>query len=991
VLTLLTRRARAQWALLAALLGVVAVGATLLGTCALLVTRTAGQALEAAAGRAAPAEVEVTAYAVGVGARDARSVAADTRGVLTSALAPFPVTTAARMSTVTRPLALPHAEAYLSAVEGLPSRARLVGGRWPRAGATPAEAVLLESTARRLGLTVGGRVHLGAEQARESAPAVDVTVVGIARTVAGGGWDRDPLGGAGYASGTYGPFLVDAADLLAGGYTVDRMEVTAHPDLSAARRRDLDTVETAVLAADRRLAEVLGDRVRVERVGSPLPGTLQADRRQQHVTAATVLAVAVLGGVLTAIALALSGRLTAGVRAGETALLSALGLSRPQLAAVAAAEAGALAVLAALIAVPASALLHAALTHLPALSAAGLAAPPAVTGFQVLAVLLGALALVAVLAWPGGGGRLVRTGADLVLVALAAVGWWQLHARTDGTRADAVVVAAPALLLAAGVALALRLVPSALRLADRLARRGRGLVWALAAFEAARRPQAAAAGMLIGLACATGTFGVAYDAGWQQSQREQAALAVGTDLALTLDAPPVAGQGGAVQAATGGVVSPAVDRGVAVGQWLGTAGSPPRLVAVDTRKLPEDSPLAPAVPAAGVAVPAGAVLSLRGTATGPAPLAVTPRLVVQDETGLRTACAVAAVPLDGRAHPLPGCFPAPGLRLVAVSLPVGTPQGAASRVAVTLTLPAGGPAWTATSAGPAPGLIGGPAVTLTGNELTMTATVEPKGPPGAARDLVATAFPAPPPSVPVAVSARFAAAVGARPGTRLSLTVGTTAVPVTVASIVPEVPSAPGEAAVLADLDALSRALIVRGDPGLTADAWWVSHPTRPGAAALHLGAVTTPAALVGGPVRAGLPAALRLLVPAAALLLLAGVILHVTFDLRVRAVEIARLRGLGMTRRQIRAVLLAQHAGVMLPLLTAGAAVGAVATWTVVPLLIRSGTGAAPVPPPVPVWPWPAEAALLALLLTACAAAVTTVVTVQTRRADAAHLRMAS
>jgi predicted lysophospholipase L1 biosynthesis ABC-type transport system permease subunit len=143
--------------------------------------------------------------------------------------------------------------------------------------------------------------------------------------------------------------------------------------------------------------------------------------------------------------------------------------------------------------------------------------------------------------------------------------------------------------------------------------------------------------------------------------------------------------------------------------------------------------------------------------------------------------------------------------------------------------------------------------------------------------------------------------------------------------------------------------------------------------------------------VRAGLPAALRLLVPAAALLLLAGVILHVTFDLRVRAVEIARLRGLGMTRRQIRAVLLAQHAGVMLPLLTAGAAVGAVATWTVVPLLIRSGTGAAPVPPPVPVWPWPAEAALLALLLTACAAAVTTVVTVQTRRADAAHLRMAS
>ena len=54
VLRLLARRARAQWPLLAALLAVVTVGATLLGTCALLVTRTAEQALEVAASRAAP-------------------------------------------------------------------------------------------------------------------------------------------------------------------------------------------------------------------------------------------------------------------------------------------------------------------------------------------------------------------------------------------------------------------------------------------------------------------------------------------------------------------------------------------------------------------------------------------------------------------------------------------------------------------------------------------------------------------------------------------------------------------------------------------------------------------------------------------------------------------------------------------------------------------------------------------------------------------------
>ena len=42
-----------------------------------------------------------------------------------------------------------------------------------------------------------------------------------------------------------------------------------------------------------------------------------------------------------------------------------------------------------------------------------------------------------------------------------------------------------------------------------------------------------------------------------------------------------------------------------------------------------------------------------------------------------------------------------------------------------------------------------------------------------------------------------------------------------------------------------------------------------------------------------------------------------------------------------------------------------------------------------MPHWPWAAEAALLALLLAGCALAVAAVVTVQARRADAAHLRV--
>ncbi|WP_433436789.1 FtsX-like permease family protein [Nonomuraea sp. CA-141351] len=1076
MLRLLAHRARTQWPLLAALLVVAMVGPTLLGTCALLVTRTAEQALEVAASRATPDQIDVTAYAVTVRGPDARSVADDTRGVLTSALAPLAATTAARASSVMRSLPARRgggdgvpAETYLSGVEDLPARAQLTAGRWARAAAGgphpagPLEAVVLEPTARLLGLTLGSRVHLGVELSDDpAAQAVDVTVVGVVRPLPGRGWDRDLLAGAGYDLAyhdgrsvrpvhAYGPFIVDLADLLAGGSTIDRLEITAHPDLSTPTRRDLDTAAEAVLGADRRLARTLGNRVRIERVASQLPSTLLGAHDQQQVTAAAVLAVAATGIVLTATALALAGRLTAGVRAGETALLSALGVSRGQLAAAATVEASALAVLATALAIPASSVLHAGLTRLPPMAGAGLAVQPGVTGVHALAVAGSALALAAVLVAlsvrpaPDTGDRrhrrelLARSGADLLLVAFAAVGWWQLRDQPtgSGSPADAVRVLAPALLLTAGSALALRPVWPALRGAERLARRARGLVLPLAAFEAARRPQAVAAGLLIGLACAAATFGIGFDATWQRSQHDQADLSVGTDLALTLTAPPDARQGAAVGAATGGAVSPATDRGIAVGQWLGGAGGAPRLVAVDTTRAEAllrgrlndgrswtdvGAALAPPTRAVGVPVPAGAALSLTGTATGATPLTVTPRLLLQDATGLRIPCTGTPVPLDGRAHRVPACATAGGLRLVAVSLPFagdvtapgnvgigysdasGLPAGTGdSRVAVTLTVPgapvdAGGSPWTATSAAPAPGQLVDPAVALAGNQLRMTTTVRLKGPPDAARDLVATAFPAPGP-VPVAVSTRFADEVGARRGSRLSLTVGLTAVPVIVTEVLPTVPSAPGAAAILADLDALSRALVVSGNLDFPVDAWWVGRPTRVDAAlrvnALHLGTVTTRAAetarLTGGPLRAGLPAALRLLVPAAALLLLAGVVLHVTFDLQSRALEVARLRGLGMTRREVRAVLLGQHVGILLPLLAMGAAVGALATRVVAPLLVRSDTGAAPVPAALPIWPWPAEAALLGLLLAGCTLAVTVVVIVQARRVDAAHLRVAS
>ncbi|MEU8664504.1 FtsX-like permease family protein, partial [Actinoplanes philippinensis] len=515
-----------------------------------------------------------------------------------------------------------------------------------------------------------------------------------------------------------------------------------------------------------------------------------------------------------------------------------------------------------------------------------------------------------------------------------------------------------------------------------------GLALPLAMSEAARRPRAIAAGLLVTLGCAAATFAVAFDATWHRSQLDQANLAIGSDLVLTLGAPASAGQGDEVARATGGRARPAVDRGVSIGQWLGAGDNPPRLVAV---RGPAEAP--------GVPVTKDAALTVTGRATGGHQLSVTPQLVLEDTAGLRTACTAPAVPLDGRPHRLPDCVPVDGMRLVAVMLPVVAEgfdysSDETSKITVDLSVP-GGDGWTATSAEPYSGQLTAPAVTAYGSSLRMTTDVALGGPPDAARRLVATSFADPGP-VPATISELLARQLSVGPGDQVQMMAGLTAVPIRIERVVTTVPAAPGAAAISTDLDTLSRALLIRGESQFPIDAWWVTGATDASATAgLHLGDIRTrtgeAARLTTGPVPAALPGSLRLLVPAALLLLLAGLILHVTCDLQARAVEVARLRGLGMTRREIRTTLLGQHTIVLLPLLLAGAAVGAAATWLVSPLLVRSETGGVPVPTVAPVWPWAAESALLALLLAAASLAVASVVVVQSRRADAAHLRVAS
>ncbi|GAB2570098.1 hypothetical protein Aab01nite_06550 [Paractinoplanes abujensis] len=1038
MLSLVARRARAQWPLLLSLLATLVVGTTLLGTSTLVITRTSERSVEVSAARADPDDVAVTAYVVGVSATNARSVAADTRTVLTTSVEPFRATTLTRASSVMRELPLGGVDGggYLAAIEDLPARATLVTGRWPRAGAAVPEAAVLQSTARLLGLKAGDRVQLGTEFGRSPNGPTAVRVVGVVRPLQDAGWERDPLGGTGFDAdppestsarpvNAYGPFLVDLDELLAGGSALGRLEVSARPDLSDPTRRDLDRVTTALLQADRRLSGTLGDRIEIERVASPLPQVLIDARNQRQLTSGSVLALALIGLLLTAIALALAGRLTTALRSGETDLLGALGTSRRQLVAVASVEAGGIAAVAFGLAVPASALLFAGLTHLPPLSGAGLAAPVTVTGTQVLVVAcaaatLATLHILLAAARPANGPRdrrelIARSGLDLLLLALAVVGWWQLRAQPAGAgyRADTVRVLAPALILAAGAALALRLLPPLLRVAERYAGRSRGLTWSLAASGAARRSQAMAAGLLICLGCAAATFGTAFGSTWHASQRDQADLSVGADFALTLDGAPATGQSAVVGAATGGPVSPVARQNIVVGQWLGGPDTRPQMVAVDTRTggdllrgrgdwAETIRPLRPTAPVAGPDLPRNTTVTVTGTATGGRPVLVTPQLLLQDESGLRTSCAGDPAVLDGRPHTVTGCAPVDGLRLIGVALPISGPAGTqqVSAIDATLSLPADGPAgrpWTVRSASPQSSQLTAENVTFDGRRLRLTATVSFADPTPSSRVPVATSFGDPGP-MPVVVSAELAAKVGATRGSELTFAVDQTAVPAVVSAVVPQVPSAPGAPAVLADLDWLTRILAVKGNVNSPVTAWWAADPAASAAATLadkRLGTVVTRDSeaerLIGSPLRASYPAFLRVLVAAAVLLLLGGVLLHVVTDMQARAVEVARLRGLGVSRRGIRTALIGEQALVVLPLLAAGTGVGAFTSALVAPLLIRSETGAAAVPPATAYWPWGAEVLLLGALIAVCGLTVGAAVLVQARRADAAHLRVAS
>ena len=484
--------------------------------------------------------------------------------------------------------------AVFAAYEGIEDHARLVDGAWPVAGATPVEVGDLAARGRPAGRRPRATC---CASARGSTPTrvVDVRVSGTwAADPADEWWMADPLALAGAESSgsftTRGPLVVAAEDLVTGPLAEPlNAEWRAIPRVDGFTPESIAAVEALATGIDGRINAALPFSNQAQ-VLTRLPTILATVDRSVLVTQAGILLLLIQFGVLAGYAVILVAALLLERRRTETALLRARGGGFGHLVSMALGEALLVTVPAVLAAPWAAALLVQAVRLNPALEGVGLETP--LPGWSTFAVALigGALAILALTiptllsGAPIAGvraavGRQVgrtlpqRLGLDLALVVLAVIALVQLRlygapiTRTarGALGVDPLLVAAPAIGLLAGAVLAVRFVPRLAELAERLLVRGRRLVPALAGRQVARRPlRYTRAALLLILAAALGTFASAHAATWTRSQGDQASYAAGADVRLTPDsqgAVPPWGIGEALRAVPGVTAATPVEDG----------------------------------------------------------------------------------------------------------------------------------------------------------------------------------------------------------------------------------------------------------------------------------------------------------------------------------------------------------------------------------------------------------------------------------------------
>ncbi|MEU6555290.1 ABC transporter permease [Streptomyces sp. NPDC046915] len=780
-----------------------------------------------------------------------------------------------------------------------PTQVRFSEGRPPRAGTPDVEVALPETAARRLRLTPGARLTV---TDRLDGPPVRILVTGVYRPTepASPYWLLDELGGRGVRQTsdfiTYGPLLTAPSVVTGGRVSEGPFAWLASADFARLTAERIDALRTSARTGPAALLKLRtgddseGDTAETTAT-TALPEVLDRVERSLLVSRSTLLIVALQLALLAACALLLVARLLAAERTGETRLLRARGASRAALAGLAAREALLLAgpalLIAPLLAGPLTRLLagHGALARLGLelevpdggrlgvwLTAAGVALGCA------LAVTLPAVASTgfrtsrarALPAW-------LRAGADLGLVAVAGVAYWQLDRRTSGAMSadttgalgiDPLLVAAPALALLAGAVLTLRLLPPAARLAERRATGGRGLAAALAGWQLSRRPgRGAGPVLLLVLAVALGVLAIGQGSSWERSQDDQADFAAGAPVRIL-----GTGDGELGRTQEYAAVPHVREAAPAVRTTLPLSGDRTATVlaldtahAADTVLLrPDLAPapmkrllagLGPSGESAGARVPAGAtrltltatlLSSVRGTES-----AATVTQTLEDDHGVPYPLPSGSLPADARPHMLSVELPSNHgpLTLTGVQLVLPVPSSHAEQHTLTLdALTATTAAGTAQRVPLSASWRVASGTDGQGSADAATAPTRPRVRPAAHPTVVyGTGYvpsdqPRLSPSLTLrmqvpqprttAVAAlatdRFLASAGARPGQTMDISLAGQNVPVRIVRALRQLPTAQGGqgdgdgGAVLVDLPAVNRVLQARYGLALAPTEWWL-------------------------------------------------------------------------------------------------------------------------------------------------------------------------
>ncbi len=856
-----------------------------------------------------------------------------------------------------------------AALDDITSHAVLVSGQWPAApaaGQVPRPqtgrappvsyeipAALPASAAALLHLSPGDVLTLKDEIANARI-SFRITGLFAPRRLSGTAasyWALNtiPASGSGTQSGftAYGPLLVSPAAFAptasstgaatAGTLTARTGSWLAQPDMAKFTDTDLSAISGEVSALKQALlsSSVLSGM----QLSTSLQSVLSATASNLSVARSLLVIIAVQLLVLALAALLAVARLLASQREGETALISARGGTRWQLARLTAAEVIPLCAVAAAVGALVGIRLASLLTTAGPLKAAGVKLPgpafllggsgtgsPAGTWLDAIAAAI-AVMVIADAAMLGPVLRTgpamtearvrrgrqaamagaTRAGADLALVVLAVLAGLQLRRYSAGTGADAaidpVLALAPALALAGGTVVTLRLLPAAARAGDRLAGRGRRLTGSLAGWQVSRQPlRQGGAALLLVMAVATGTLALAQHASWTRSASDQGSFDAGADARVDTPSPLTPGATGGITNAAG--VQHAMAVYVQLGALptevlaIGAAQAPntvrmrPDQVSVPAAKLfdqitPKSSPGGPipgrpttitftaALTPAGIPAQTGGILPISTRQAGAiaqdlGPVAAT--VTVADSTGDMYQLDAGTLPADGRQHvlvaSLGGADVSYPLRLVQIALTYQMPPAQAVPLALTVTGPAlSGWHASATSSDlqgiQAMAAADGPSAVpandtweARGDTATVTfesgfgQAVYPGGPPQPVAAQVAVNAPAGNTRAPlpaIATSA-FADANNIGTGSVVQATLDGLQVPLAIVAVVKSFPTVTANTgALIVDLPAVQQRLVSQGTAPLGVTEWWLAttdHQVPPGLSnALPPGSAITGAA----------------------------------------------------------------------------------------------------------------------------------------------------